>query len=136
VRRVLVDAGPLVALLDEGDRDHRRCVEASKHLPATALTTWPVVTEAMYLLSDAPVAQDALLAKIEGSGVRLAGLDEKDIPAMRRLMQKFRALPMDFADATLVRVAEREGIQEIFTLDRRHFAVYRPARGQAFTIIP
>jgi len=55
---------------------------------------------------------------------------------MRRLMQKFRALPMDFADATLVRVAEREGIQEIFTLDRRHFAVYRPARGQAFTIIP
>lgn len=90
----------------------------------------------MYLLSDAPVAQDALLAKIEGSGVRLAGLDEKDIPAMRRLMQKFRALPMDFADATLVRVAEREGIQEIFTLDRRHFAVYRPARGQAFTIIP
>jgi predicted nucleic acid-binding protein len=125
-----------VALLDEGDRDHRRCVEAAKHLIATGLTTWPVVTEAMYLLSDAPAAQDALLAKIEGGSVRLAGLDRKDVPPMRRLMQKFRELPMDFADATLVRVAEREDIHEIFTLDRRDFSVYRPARGQAFTIIP
>lgn len=82
------------------------------------------------------IAQDALLAEIEGGSVQLAGLDGKDIPAMRRLMQKFRELPMDFADATLVRVAEREDIHQIFTLDRRDFSLYRPARGGAFTIIP
>jgi uncharacterized protein len=136
VRQVLIDTGPLVALLDEGDRDHRRCVEAAKRLIGTPLTTWPVVTEAMYLLSDAPAAQDALLAEIEGGGVHLAVLEGEDVAAMRRLMQKFRGLPMDFADATLVRVAERENIHQIFTLDRRDFSVYRPARGGTFTIIP
>jgi predicted nucleic acid-binding protein len=52
-------------------------------------------------------------------------------------MRKYRSLPMDFADATLVRVAEREGIRRIFTLDRRDFSVYRLGpRGGSFAIVP
>jgi hypothetical protein len=51
-------------------------------------------------------------------------------------MLKYADLPMDFADATLVHVANREGIRQIFTLDHRDFAVYRLKRGRVLKIIP
>jgi predicted nucleic acid-binding protein len=43
---------------------------------------------------------------------------------------------MDLADAALVRVAERESQAQIFTLDRKHFSVYRPGRRRRFSIVP
>ena len=66
----------------------------------------------------------------------LAPLDESDAPRMRELMEKYHDLPMDLADAALVRVAERENLTEIFTLDRRHFSIYRPGRRRRFGILP
>jgi hypothetical protein len=51
-------------------------------------------------------------------------------------MRKYADLPMDFADATLVRAAIREGLRKIFTLDRRDFSVYRLGPLRSFTIIP
>ena len=55
---------------------------------------------------------------------------------MRALMQKYRDLPMDLADASVVAVAEHEGISKVFTLDRRGFGVYRLGRGGRFSVIP
>ena len=52
------------------------------------------------------------------------------------LMRKYKDLPMDLADAALVRVAEREKLPRIFTIDRRDFEVYRPRGLPRFTIIP
>ena len=63
----LVDAGPLVAILHRDDRRHRDCVQALKTLPPALGTTWPVVTEAMYLLGFAADAQDELWGLLEGS---------------------------------------------------------------------
>jgi predicted nucleic acid-binding protein len=51
-------------------------------------------------------------------------------------MEKYRDLPMDLADAALVRVAERDILTDIFTLDHRHFSIYRPGRRRRFTIVP
>jgi hypothetical protein len=51
-------------------------------------------------------------------------------------MQKYRDLPIDLADAELVRLAEREKLSRIFTLDRRHFRVYRPAGIGRFSMVP
>ena len=79
---ILVEAGPLVALVDSGDQHHARCVDA------------------------------------------LRGFREP-VPQMRGLMKKYANRPMDLADAALLRVAEREGIGKIFTVDRRDFSVYR-----------
>lgn len=62
-------------------------------------------------------------------------VEKLDILRLRALMRKYRDLPMDLADATLVHVAEREGIQQVFTLDRRHFGAYRIGR-RSFAIIP
>ena len=133
---ILVDAGPLVALIHADDNHHVRCREALALLREPMLTVWPAFTEAMYLLNFSATAQDALWAVLQTAAVSLAELTEADAPRMRELMRKYRDLPMDLADAALVRVAERERIQRIFTIDRRDFELYRPAGIRQFEIIP
>ena len=95
----------------------------------------PVVTEAMYLLGFSTEAQDELWSLLESGRLHLLGLDASDAPRMRALMRKYRDLPMDLAHASLVAVAERDGPTR-FTLDRRDFGVYRPAKLGRFSIIP
>jgi hypothetical protein len=133
---ILVDAGPLVALLHRDDRNHHLCVRTLRSLREPLGTVWPVVTEAMHLLGFSWRAQDALLEMIESGALALFSLDSSDVPRARELIRKYRDLPMDVADAALVRIAEREGIRRIFTIDRRDFAVYRPARIGRFSVIP
>jgi predicted nucleic acid-binding protein len=133
---VLVDAGPLVALLDSGDSEHDACVATLKGIRRPLITVWPAFTEAMYLLGRSWIGQKALWSRLETEALALAPLDRTDAPRMRELMEKYRGLPMDLADAALVRVAERESLTEIFTLDRKHFAVYRPGRRRRFSIVP
>lgn len=133
---ILVDAGPLVALLHKDDRDHILCVDVLKSLREPLLTTWMPVTEAMYLLGFSVDAQVALLEIIERGILQVITLEIDELPNIRKLIRQYADLPMDFADATLVQVAKRQGIDRIFTLDRRDFNVYRLGRGKAFTIIP
>jgi predicted nucleic acid-binding protein len=134
-RRILVDAGPLIAILDRGDRDHERCVAALKGLPAPLLTTWMPVTEAMHLLDFSRAGQEALLEMVERQALQVLAIDEADVPQIKALMRTYAELPMDFADATLVRVAIREGLSEIFTLDD-DFNVYRLGGRRRFNIVP
>lgn len=132
---MLVDAGPLVALLDRGDPEHEACIAALKTLRDPLITVWPAFTEAMYLLGRSWQAQKALWSRLETDALTLAPLDETDARRMRELMEKYRDLSMDLADAALVRVAERESQTEIFTLDRKHFSIYRPGRRRRFFIV-
>lgn len=131
-----MDAGPLVALLHRDDRNHKRCAAALRLLREPLGTTWPVLSESMHLLRFSWEAQDALWNLIASEALHLFPLGLSDVLRMRQLMQKYRDLPMDLADAALVRVAEREGIRRVFTIDRRDFAVYRPAKIGRFDIIP
>lgn len=133
---VLVDAGPLVALIHADDQHHERCKAVLRSLREPLGTVWPTFTEAMYLLNFSWDAQEALWELIDRGVVLLLSLDEGDIPRMRELMRKYRDLPMDLADAALVRVAEREKLRRIFTLDRRDFAVYRPSKLGRFALLP
>jgi uncharacterized protein len=127
----------LVALVDAGERDHAKCRRALKHLVAPMVTTWPVLTEAMYLLGDAGgwPAQRALWGMIEREALVLAELQAADIARARALMEKYRDSPMDIADATLVAVAEARGLKRVFTLDS-DFGVYRLRGREAFELIP
>ena len=136
MRAVLVDAGPLVALIDRGDTHHARCVDALRKIHDPLLTVWPAFTEAMYLLNFSWAAQQALWDMLESEALALAPLDSLDAARMKTLMRKYRGLPMDLADAALVRVAERDRISRIFTLDRRHFRVYRPSDIGPFSLLP
>ena len=126
MRGVLVDAGPLVALIDKRDEDHARCVEALQGIRDPLMTVWPAVTEAMHLLRGSSRAQAALWEMLESDILELLPLESDDVPRMAELMHKYRDLPMDLADAALVRAAERDQIRHVFTLDQRDFRVYRP----------
>jgi predicted nucleic acid-binding protein len=90
----------------------------------------------MYLLNFSWNAQDALWETLESGLLRVFTLDEQDSGRMREPMKKYRDPPMDFADATLVRVAERERIKRVFTVDRWDFGVYRPKHIKRFQLIP
>ncbi len=136
MRGLLTDAGPLVALLDRGDPAHEACVAALKTVRDPLVTVWPAFTEAMYLLGGVWAAQKALWSRLETEALTLATLDESDAPRMRALMEKYADLPMDLADAALVHVAERDAMTEIFTLDHKHFSIYRPGRRRRFSVLP
>lgn len=135
MRGVLVDAGPLVALLDRRDNHHHRCVEVLRGLTDPLVTVWPALVEAMYLL-EGWQEQAALWAMVEAGPIALAPLDGEDVPGLRTLMAKYRDLPMDLADAALVHVAGRDGYRRIFSLDRTDFEVYRVSGRERFTILP
>ena len=90
----------------------------------------------MYLLADHPRAQEAIWDMLALGAIQLRPLDQDDVPRMRELMRKYTDRPMDMADAALIRVAEREGIQTIFTMDKKDFAVYRLHGRSRITIIP
>jgi uncharacterized protein len=132
----LLDAGPLVALVHASDQDHVRCRTALGSIRRPLCTVWPVITEAMYLLNFSWQAQDAVWDMLQEERINLFALDTGDLQRMRELMRKYRDLPMDLADAALVAVAEREGITRVFTLDRRDFEVYRPAKIGRFSLVP
>ena len=121
----LIDAGPLVALFDVADQQHAVCVSALQELHEPLATVWPPLTEAMYHLSEFPKGQEAIWEMLESGKIHILPLDSRDVSRMRELMHQYADLPMDLADAALIRVAEREGIRTIFTLDRRDFSVYR-----------
>jgi predicted nucleic acid-binding protein len=133
---ILVDAGPLVALLHAHDQHHERCVAALKAIRQPLVTVWPVVTEAMYLLAFSPNAQQALWDRLAADSPRLLSLDHRDIGRLKQLMWKYRDRPMDLADAALVRAAEREKLDAVFTIDRADFEIYRLPNRKRFRILP
>jgi predicted nucleic acid-binding protein len=133
---ILVDAGPLVALLSARDQHRQDCVRALRSLRAPLGTVWPAVTEAMHLLARSPRGREALLGQLQRESLGLLPLDRRDVPRIKELMHRYRDLPMDLADAALVRVAEREAIRTIFTVDRTDFEVYRLFGRRKFRIIP
>lgn len=125
-----------MALIHADDRHHAACRKTLASIREPLGSVWPVITEAMYLLAFSPDAQDALWRLLERDAVKILPLDAADAPRMRELMRKYRDLPMDLADAALVRVAERERISRVFTIDRRDFELYQPREIRRFTILP
>jgi uncharacterized protein len=135
VRRVLVDTGPLVAILSSSDEHHEACVEALRNLPGPLLSCWPVITEAVWLLHAYPKAVQRLLASIDGRFLALLPLSGAEAGGIAEVMKKYQDIRPQLADAALVYLAGREEIDTIFTLDRRDFSVYRTAR-RSFRVVP
>ena len=132
---VLVDAGALVAVLDPDDANHAAAAEALKDVREPLATVWPALTEAMHLLGETRHGPPALCDMVSDGVLGLLELDAPDFQRMKSLMEKYRDLPMDFADAALVCAAERNRLATIITFDR-HFQLYRLPRRGRFTVIP
>ncbi len=135
VVRALCDASPLIALFDLSDDAHACCAAALKAFTGSFVTTWPVLTEAFHFI-DRPGDRSLLWNFVLSDVVRIDDLLATDLGRIRILMEQYADLPMDFADASLVVLAERLQVSKIFTLDRRGFAVFRPRHAESFEIFP
>jgi predicted nucleic acid-binding protein len=136
MKRILVDTGPLVAILSREDEHHQTCVAALREMSGPLLSCWPVITEAAWLLRRSPRAVQQLLSSMNTGFLDLLPLAGTEAKAIAALMKRYESIRPQLADAALVYLAGRERIETIFTLDRRDFSIYRTVRRRSFRILP
>lgn len=133
---LIVDTGPLVALLDATDPDHVRCEELLQQSEEPRVVPVCVLVEVEYMLRPWPRAFGALLAELDGGGLELLDLPLRWLVRAGELVDQYRDLSLDLVDATVIAATEMLGETKLATLDRRHFSVVRPAHVEALTILP
>ena len=135
--RVLVDTGAVVALVNRADRYHPAAVDWFQRFRGQLMTTEAVITEAAYVLAASPAHQRAALIWFERA--RAAGLlrvePVADYAVLAGIIVQYASLPCDYADASLIALAERTGVSAIATIDQRDFSVYRLRGRKRFRIV-
>jgi hypothetical protein len=134
--RVLMDTGPWVALIDRSEASHTECVNWFKDFTGKIFSTEAVLTEVMYLLNFSSEAQEAALDFVLEGAIAIVPSNPASLLEAKRLIKKYDDLPMDFADATLVCLAQDLSVSDIVTLDKKGFGVYRLKGGKSFVILP
>jgi predicted nucleic acid-binding protein len=122
--RILIDAGPLIALFDVDDNNHKNVKDFLKERQFLFISTLAVFTETSHLLNFNVNAQIDFYKWTIVHGVIIADINQNDLLRITELTQKYADMPMDFADASLVVAAEKTGIREIISLDK-DFDIYR-----------
>ena len=132
----ILDTGPWVALIDRSESRHTECVQWLKNFSGRLYSTEAVLTEVLYFLNFSITAQCAALDFVLESVVEIVPSNIESLKKTKNLMKKYADLPMDFADATLVCLATQTGMQNIVTLDKKDFAIYKLPKKKSFTIMP
>ena len=134
--RVLIDTGPIIAILSKDDEHHNRCSQALTALVPPLLTYWPVITEAAWLLRKRPETVARMFEGFTGGLFALLSLSADDLPAVAAMMKRYESAGLQLADAALAHLAERESIRTVFTTDRRDFSIIRLKRNRTLKLIP
>ena len=124
MKKILIDSGPLIALFDSSDRYHSKALEFIQQNSSQLITTIASITETLHLLDFNRNAQIDFLEWISRGSVEVHNIENSDFQRLKELTEKYRDLPMDFADSCLVLLAEKLSIKTIATIDR-DFSVYR-----------
>lgn len=132
----LVDTGAILAVLDEDDRWHASCSEAFSQFRLPLLTSHAVLTELFHLVGGNLHEIRAAWKFIRSGAITVAQIADAELAAIEALMDRYHDRPMDYADATLVHLAERESLTLIFTVDHDDFETYRIAGRKRFRIVP
>jgi predicted nucleic acid-binding protein len=138
----LLDSGPLVAAASIKDLDHERCLQLLRELPGPFLLPDTVLIEACWVIGDRIGAKnhaiflEAVAAELECDRYRLVPLIPDDLTRMAELVSQYSDLRLDPTDASVVAIAERLGVAQVATLDRRDFSVVRPRHAEVFSIVP
>ena len=122
--RTVVDTGPLVAVLNANDEHHAWAREEFGKLSPPVFTCEAVLSEAQFLLQDRGGDPLAVLAWVQQGVISLAFDADNEIERLLELQRSYRNLPMDFADACLVRMTEQHERSSVLTTDS-HFRIYR-----------
>jgi len=134
---ILIDTGPIVAILCREDSGHADCVEKLQALDGELVTCWPVISEAVFLLGGRTDRVQSLLQMLIRGAIRCVSLGtEREVAAwFANFYQRFGEHGPDLADAALMYLAEREHVARIFTLDLRDFSIYRTSDDRALEIV-
>jgi uncharacterized protein len=133
---VIVDAGPLVALLNRREHHHRWAAAQFAQIRPPALTCEAVISEACFLLRNIHDGVDSLMELLARGVVATKFSLADELPTIARLLTRYRSVPMSLADACLVRMSEQHATSAVLTLDR-HFHVYRKNNRQVIpTLMP
>ena len=133
---LLLDTGALVSLLDRRQSLHERCKTALREWTGSVVSTEAVLTEASHLLRSQPGGRAACVEVFLSGAATLMPLTRAMLRRAHSLLQQYEDLPMDFADATLVVLAEQLGADSVLTTDRRDFEIYRIGGRRNFRILP
>ena len=134
MKKILIDSGPLIALFDASDKYHHDAVNFIKTNKYPLVTTLASITETLYLLDFNRNAQIDFLEWVHRGAVELKHIGNNDFERLKELTEKYRDLPMDFADSCLVYLAEKLNLNTIATIDR-DFTIYRIQGRRKFKII-
>ncbi len=136
MRACLVDTGPFVSYLRRSDPMHEDVGAFVDGFRGQLVTTGAVIGEVMYFVAESPDGPMSFAKFLLGSGIRIFELTEAaHVLRAVELMNKYSDTPMDFADATLVLLAEEITVTDILTLDRRGFSTYKTAKGKGFRLV-
>lgn len=137
---LILDTSALVALVNSRERRHADCVAVLERWRGDVATTDAVLTETLYLLGPgANRGWDAQRPAVEfflRGAFHLVPSSSASFRRAAQLMEKYQDVPMDYADATLVALAEESLSDQVFTLDRRGFSVYRRLGRDPFLLLP
>jgi len=134
--QVLLDTGPLVAILTPNESEHHSCSETLAQIEPPLLTCWPVLTEAAWLLRRDIAAVRTLLATGRDGWFSILDLNSNDLREMERLLTDYEDLSPQLADVTLLHLAQRENLNTVFTLDKRDFTVFRFKGKKRLRLLP
>ncbi len=124
MKKILIDSGPLIALFDASDRYHNKTVEFIRNNSYRLVTGIASITETMHMLDFNRNAQLDFIQWVINGGVIIEDIENEELIRIKYLLDKYQDLPMDFADACLVYLGEKFGIDTIATIDR-DFTIYR-----------
>ena len=130
----MLDTGPWLALFHSADRHHAATVDwlSREGGSIRLVSTWPVLTEVMFFLRAS--TKQRVLDWVDRGAVELVDLDARDRRAMRASIGRSADQRPDLADASLLAIAERLGIGEVATLDRKDFSTYRIGRDMSLEL--
>lgn len=133
---LILDTGALVSLLDRSQKHHEAFASFFSKWDRPVVSTEAVLTEATHLLGGLPGGREACIDFFLSGAALLVPVTNASLRRCRDLVSQYSDLPMDYADATLVVLAEDVGTNRVFTTDRRDFGVYRIKGRRRFQILP
>ncbi|MGH9607018.1 MAG: type II toxin-antitoxin system VapC family toxin [Terracidiphilus sp.] len=131
---VLLDTGVIVALLDRHESKHKLCVETVRSLGRPMVTCEAVIMESCYLLSHISGASEAIVENVSKGIFKIDFALLRAAPQIHAILEKYRDMPADFADACLIQMADELKTGDVLTLDR-HFVHYRWWRNRPFQML-
>ncbi len=130
MKNTLIDSGVIIALFDRSDKFHQKSLEFLKNFKGELITSWAVLTEVSHMLDFNLQVQIDFLKWVEIGGVKVYEISQNEIANIRVMIEKYLDIPMDLVDASLMYIANKEGIKNIVSINS-DFDIYMTIKKQS-----